>query len=60
MNIDSTQVGLLDGFSQTYSCDALWDKDEHFRLWVRKVKVQVHDEIKCAGSSTLRVEAFST
>ena len=48
------------GFHQTFSIHAFWDRDERFKFWGQKVKVQGHSEIKYAGSSSLRSEVYGT
>jgi len=42
----------LTHFHQTYTNDALWDRDERRRIWGQKVEGQGHDGIKYAGNST--------
>ena len=47
-------------FHQIYSNDAFWNRDECFRIWGEKVKVQGHGAIEFAGNSSLRAEVYST
>jgi len=42
----------LTPFHQTYTTDALWDRDERLTIWDQKVKGQGHGGIKYAGNST--------
>jgi len=42
----------LTHFHQTYSNDAVWDRDERFAIWGQKVKGQGHGGIKYAENST--------
>ena len=42
----------LTHFHQTYTDNALWDRDERFTISCQKVKGQGHGGIKYAGNST--------
>jgi len=41
----------LTHFHQTYTSDALWDRDDHVTFWCQKVKGQGHGGIQYAGNS---------
>ena len=47
-------------FQQTYSIDAFQDRDECFRSWGQKVKVQGHSGMNYAWNSIYRTETFTT
>ena len=39
-------------FHRTFSIDAFWDKDEHFKFWDQQVKVQGYSGVQHAGKCT--------
>jgi len=49
--VNTISCGVLDTFLPNIN-DALWDRDEHFRIWGQKVKSQSHGGVKYAGNST--------
>jgi len=50
----------LTHFHQMYINDSLWDRDEYFKFWGQKVKVQGHGGIAYAGTVTAQEEAYIT
>jgi len=44
---------VLDIFYQTFSISAFWDKDERFKFWGQKVKVQGHGGLRHVCSNML-------
>jgi len=47
-------------FHQTYTNDVLWDKDDCFKFWDQKVKVEGHGGITYAETIAVQAEAYST
>jgi len=47
-------------FTQNYTNDVSWNRDECFKFWGQKVTVQGHGGITYAGTTTVQAEAYST
>ena len=50
--VNTISFTVFDTFYQTYTNDAIWDRDACFKIWGQKVKGQGHSGITYAGTVT--------